>query len=72
MGYPGCDLIQTSLRHVGKYGSLKNNYQFTVSATGTVKDKVEGFENWADDYLTKRFYFEELLTQIGFFIMIDK
>lgn len=35
-----------------------------LTAFGEVEDKVQGFENGADDYLTKPFYFKELLARI--------
>jgi len=35
-----------------------------LTALGTVKDKVTGLENGADDYLTKPFHFDELLARI--------
>lgn len=35
-----------------------------LTAFGEVEDKVQGFESGADDYLTKPFYFQELLLRI--------
>ena len=35
-----------------------------LTALGTTKDKVTGFESGADDYLVKPFHFEELLARI--------
>lgn len=35
-----------------------------LTAFGEVDDKLQGFESGADDYLTKPFYFQELLARI--------
>jgi DNA-binding response OmpR family regulator len=35
-----------------------------LTAFGEVEDKLLGFENGADDYLTKPFYFKELLARV--------
>ncbi|NIG54416.1 response regulator transcription factor [Chitinophaga sp. Cy-1792] len=35
-----------------------------LTALGTVQDIVQGFENGADDYLTKPFHFDELMARI--------
>jgi len=35
-----------------------------LTALGTTKDKVLGFESGADDYLVKPFHFEELMARI--------
>jgi two-component system, OmpR family, copper resistance phosphate regulon response regulator CusR len=49
-------------QHVRKY--KKELPILMLTALGTLRDKVQGFENGADDYLTKPFHFEELLARI--------
>lgn len=39
-----------------------------ITAYGEIEDKLYGFEGGADDYVTKPFYFKELLARIRVFI----
>ena len=39
-----------------------------ITAYGELDDKLFGFENGADDYITKPFYFKELLARIKVFL----
>lgn len=39
-----------------------------ITAYGELEDKLQGFEGGADDYITKPFYFKELLARIHVFI----
>ena len=39
-----------------------------LTAFGEIEDKLQGFDNGADDYITKPFYFKELLARIKVFI----
>lgn len=44
--------------------SGKNIPILILTARGNIKDKVSGFESWADDYLIKPFDYEELLIRL--------
>lgn len=48
--------------HVKKYKS--DIPILMLTALSTIKDKINGFNQGADDYLTKPFHFEELLVRI--------
>jgi two-component system copper resistance phosphate regulon response regulator CusR len=50
-------------QHIRKY--KKELPILMLTALGTIRDKIQGFENGADDYLTKPFHFEELLARIN-------
>lgn len=39
-----------------------------ITAFGEIEDKLTGFESGADDYITKPFYFKELLARIKVFL----
>jgi DNA-binding response OmpR family regulator len=39
-----------------------------ITAYGEIEDKLSGFEGGADDYITKPFYFKELLARIKVFL----
>src|SRR4051812_26716607 len=39
-----------------------------ITAYGEIEDKLLGFEGGADDYITKPFYFKELLARIRVFL----
>ncbi|HVI45829.1 MAG TPA: response regulator transcription factor, partial [Chitinophaga sp.] len=56
--YSGLDVCR-HIRHVKRDLPI-----LMLTALGTLNDKVQGFENGADDYLTKPFHFEELLARI--------
>lgn len=64
-------ILDVILPHINGLEVCKQIRQFKkelpilmLSALGTVGDKVHGFENGADDYLTKPFHFDELLARI--------
>lgn len=58
-GYNGLKVCQHVRAHKKELPILM------LTALGSVRDKIEGFENGADDYLTKPFHFEELLARIN-------
>jgi two-component system copper resistance phosphate regulon response regulator CusR len=58
-GYNGLDVCKQVRSH------KKDLPILMLTALGTIKDKVQGFENGADDYLTKPFHMEELLVRIN-------
>ncbi|HTA83141.1 MAG TPA: response regulator transcription factor [Bacteroidia bacterium] len=58
-GYNGLKVCQHIRKHKKEFPILM------LTALGTIRDKVLGFENGADDYLTKPFHFEELLARIN-------
>lgn len=39
-----------------------------ITAYGELEDKLQGFEKGADDYITKPFYFKELMARINVFL----
>jgi len=45
--------------------SWKNIPILMLTARSNIKDKLSGFDSWADDYLTKPFDYEELLMRIN-------
>lgn len=76
----GCDQYECILIDVnipGKNGydlakEIRNRQMTTpiimITAYGELEDKLVGFENGADDYITKPFYFKELLARINVFL----
>ncbi len=67
------DCIILDINVPGKNGyevcrAIRNNAITTpvimLTAFGEVEDKLDGFDSGADDYLTKPFYFRELLARI--------
>jgi two-component system, OmpR family, response regulator len=59
---PGIDGIQ--LIKLIRYKKI-NTPILILSALGELEDKIKGLDNGADDYLTKPFHFDELLSRIN-------
>lgn len=68
LGLPDIDWIKVSqdIRN-----SWKNIPILMLTARNTIKDKVSGFNAWADDYLVKPFEYEELLIRIKALVRRD-
>jgi DNA-binding response OmpR family regulator len=73
IGRQSFDCIILDINIPGKNGlevcrSIRNQHigspVLMLTAFGEVEDKLQGFESGADDYLTKPFYFKELLARI--------
>ncbi len=66
-----CVILDVNLPGRNGYDVCRNFRQYNkttpvlmLTAFGELEDKVQGFENGADDYLTKPFYMKELLMRI--------
>lgn len=70
-----CILLDANLPGKNGYDLLKDcrSQQIAtpvimITAFGEIEDKLLGFESGADDYITKPFYFKELLARIRVFL----
>ncbi len=61
-GKNGFELVK-QIRHLKITGTI-----IMITAFGEIDDKLTGFESGADDYITKPFFFKELLARIRVFI----
>lgn len=70
-----CILLDVNIPGINGYDLAKSirEKQITspiimLTAFGEIEDKLHGFDNGADDYITKPFYFKELLARVKVFI----
>lgn len=70
-----CILLDVNIPGMNGYDLAKRIREKLIStpiimltAFGEIDDKLHGFENGVDDYMTKPFYFKELLARVKVFI----
>ena len=56
--------VTRKLKHDAEYRRYRNTPIIMFSAMNEVKDRIEGFEQGVDDYITKPFNFSEVLARI--------
>jgi len=56
--------VTRALKHDPEYRRFRNTPIIMFSAMNEVKDRIEGFEQGVDDYITKPFNFSEVLARI--------
>jgi DNA-binding response OmpR family regulator len=56
--------VTRTLKHDPEYRRFRNTPIIMFSAMNEVKDRIEGFEQGVDDYITKPFNFSEVLARI--------
>jgi DNA-binding response OmpR family regulator len=56
--------VTRTLKHDPEYRRYRNTPIIMFSAMNEVKDRIEGFEQGVDDYITKPFNFSEVLARI--------
>jgi DNA-binding response OmpR family regulator len=56
--------VTRMLKHDSEYRRFRNTPIIMFSAMNEVKDRIEGFEQGVDDYITKPFNFSEVLARI--------
>ncbi len=56
--------VTRTLKHSPEYRRYRNTPIIMFSAMNEVKDRIEGFEQGVDDYITKPFNFAEVLARI--------
>jgi DNA-binding response OmpR family regulator len=70
-----CMLIDVNIPGINGYELVRRIREINITtpvimitAFGEIDDRLTGFENGADDYITKPFFFKELLARIRVFI----